>query len=249
MRTRVRVLGANIDAVSWVEVTSRILRWARRRQSRYVCACNVHSVVTASRDVQLAGAIEGADLVTPDGMPVAWFLRRCGIRDQRRIGGPDLMIRLCELAAHSGIAIYLYGSTPETISALSKNLLSEYPNLIIAGSYSPPFRAQTEQEIADVVTTINSSEAGIVFVGLGCPKQELWMQQQREKIHAVMIGVGAAFDYHAGTLMRAPRWLQNIGLEWAFRLAVEPRRLWRRYLVTNAIFLARITMHLIRAKI
>ena len=248
MRQRVDVLGSKIDVVSWVDAIDRIMSWATRRESKYVCACNVHVVVTAKRDVHLAQAIEHADLATPDGMPIAWRLRRAGFRDQKRINGPDLMLQLCRRAGQDGIPIFLFGSATTTLAALRTKLLARCPNLRIAGTYSPPFRKFSEAEDAEIAAMINASGAGIVFVGLGCPKQELWMEQEHGKIEAVMIGVGAAFDYHAGTLTRAPGWMRNSGLEWLFRLAAEPRRLWRRYLVTNSVFIAAMTAQMIRAK-
>lgn len=234
--TSARVLGARIHALGWVTVLDTIATWARRHESRYVCICNVHSVVTASRDAAFAAAIEQADLATPDGAPVAWMLRRLGFRDQRRISGPDLMAKYCEHAAARGESIYLYGGSEQTLAELQAALKIEHPRLNIAGATSPPFRALSELEDAAVVESINSSGAGVVWVGLGCPKQELWMVAHRGRIRAVMIGVGAAFDYLAGTVSRAPPWMQRSGLEWLHRLSSEPRRLWRRYLITNSLF-------------
>ena len=248
MRQRIDVLGSKIDVVSWAEAIDRVMSWAKRRESKYICACNVHVVVTAKRDVHLAKAIDHCDLATPDGMPIAWSIRRAGFRHQQRINGPDLMLQSCLRAGQDGVPIFLFGSAETTLAALRTKLLALSPNLRIAGIYSPPYRKFSDAEDAEIATTINASGAGIVFVGLGCPKQELWMEQQRGTIKAVMIGVGAAFDYHAGTLKRAPGWMQSIGLEWLFRLAAEPRRLWRRYLVTNSVFIASMTAQLIRAK-
>ena len=248
MRTRGDVLGSKIDVVSWPDAVAHVIDWAKTRESRYVCACNVHVVVTATSDHRLANAIEGADLATPDGMPIAWSLRRAGFRDQKRISGPDLMLKVCEYAAREGISVFLFGSLDSTLAALKKRLLALFDGLQIVGTHAPPFREPTDAESRDVVASINQSGAGIVFVGLGCPKQELWMARHRGQVDAVMLGVGAAFDYHAGTLQRAPRWMRQAGLEWLFRLAAEPGRLWHRYLVTNTFFLAAITTQLIRAK-
>ncbi len=236
-RIGAQVLGAFIDAGDWTSMLARIDGWAEERCSRYVCICNVHSVVTAFREEQLRAAINGADLATPDGMPVAWLLRKCGYHGQQRINGPDLMWRYCKLAARSGRRIYLYGSTTRTLCRLEQRLLGNFTNLNLVGSYSPPFRTMTPEEDADVVKQINETGAEVVFVGLGCPRQEVWMSMHRGSIQAVMIGVGAAFDYHAGVLKRAPQWIQNAGLEWLFRLMSEPRRLWRRYFGTNIRFL------------
>jgi N-acetylglucosaminyldiphosphoundecaprenol N-acetyl-beta-D-mannosaminyltransferase len=222
--------------LGWDEAVSRIAGWAAQRVSRVVFICNVHSVVTARRDTAFAQALAQADLATPDGAPVAWMLRRLGHAGQARINGPDLMWRCCADAAARGTSVYLYGGTEEVLAKLQQRLLSAFPGLHIAGAASPPFRPLSADEDAAAVAAINASGAGVVWVSLGCPKQELWMHAHRGRVHAVMVGVGAAFDYHAGTTPRAPGWMQQAGLEWLHRLASEPRRLWRRYLVTNTLF-------------
>jgi N-acetylglucosaminyldiphosphoundecaprenol N-acetyl-beta-D-mannosaminyltransferase len=196
-------------------------------------------VVTAKQDAEFRCIVNEADMATPDGMPLVWVLRRMGFQQQERINGPDLMWRLCGQAEQKGLSIFLYGSTPETIEKLTDNLKAAFPRLAVAGDCSPPFRPLSEEENREIVDRINSSDAHVVFVGLGCPKQEFWMAEHRGAIQAVMIGVGAAFDYHAGTVKRAPLWMQRSGLEWLFRLLSEPKRLWKRYLVTNSLFLLR----------
>lgn len=235
-RIRGNVLGAEIDALSWDAATTRLLGWGRARESRYVAICNVHVAVSASRDAGYLSVINAADMATPDGAPVAWMLRRQGFAGQPRISGPDLMWAVCERCAAEGIAIYLYGSTEATLVLLSGRLRTAFPALEMT-TESPPFRALSAEEDAAAVARINASGAGIVFVGLGCPRQERWMAEHRGRIHAVMIGVGAAFDFHAGTLRRAPLWMRQSGLEWLHRLMCEPRRLWKRYLVTNTLFI------------
>jgi N-acetylglucosaminyldiphosphoundecaprenol N-acetyl-beta-D-mannosaminyltransferase len=176
-------------------------------------------------------------MATPDGMPVAWVLRSLGYLGQERINGPDLMDRVCRAAAETRAPVFFYGSTTDTLEKLKGSLKNRFPVLEIAGAYSPPFRALTEKEDAEVVNLINSSGAGIVFVGLGCPKQEIWMAEHKGKINAVMLGVGAAFDFHAGTVKRAPRYMRQAGIEWFHRFLQEPRRLWKRYAVTNTLFI------------
>ena len=232
-----RVLGIQIDAFSWHEAVDRLLGWARARQSRYVAICNVHVVVTASRYEGYRQVIDGADMATPDGAPVAWMLRKQGFAGQPRISGPDLMWALCERCAAEQLPVYFYGSTEATLAALDVRLRAAFPDLLIGGLESPPFRALTADEDAATVARINASGAGFVFVGLGCPKQEIWMAEHRGRVNAVMIGVGAAFDFHAGVITRAPAWMRDNGLEWLHRLASDPRRLWRRYLVTNTLFI------------
>jgi N-acetylglucosaminyldiphosphoundecaprenol N-acetyl-beta-D-mannosaminyltransferase len=230
------VLGAHIDALSWSAALDRLMNRAHARESRYVTICNVHVVVSASRDAAYRDIINGSDMATPDGAPVAWMLRRQGFSGQSRISGPDLMWALCERCASEGVPIYCYGSTETTLGLLQARLAAAFPALEMTLE-SPPFRALTAEEDAAAVARINESGAGIVFVGLGCPKQERWMAAHRGRINAVMIGVGAAFDFHAGTVRRAPAWMRDNGLEWLHRLFSEPGRLWKRYLVTNTLFI------------
>ena len=231
------IFGSPIDVIDWQSAVSRIVGWAAARESRYVCICNAHSVVTATSDSAFAAAVLDADMSTPDGAPVAWLIGKQTGRAQQRINGPDLMWHYLADGARQGGSIFLYGATEETLQILRSRLTAAFPDLQIAGIYSPPFRPLTAEEDAEVVEMINSSGATTVWVSLGCPKQEKWMAEHRGRIRAVMIGVGAAFDYHAGTLKRAPLWMQRNGLEWLHRLASEPARLWKRYLVTNSLFI------------
>jgi len=230
------VFGSPIDVVDWQSSVARIAGWAAARESRYVCICNVHSVVTATQDREFADVIRGADMSTPDGAPVAWLIGKQQKCTQHRINGPDLMWRYLAEGEAQGGPVFLYGGTDETLGILRSRLRREFPALRIAGCYSPPFRPLTQDEDHQVVEMINASGATTVWVSLGCPKQEKWMAAHRGRVRAVMIGVGAAFDYHAGTIKRAPLWMQKNGLEWLHRLASEPGRLWKRYLVTNSLF-------------
>lgn len=248
IRKGASVLGSHIDALEWDEALSTIHDWAENHESKYVAICNVHSVVTAMQESQHKQVINSADMATSDGMPITWMLRKLGFPQQQRINGPDLMWKYCERIEKSGQKVFFYGSTDENLALLKAKLLEAFPTLKIAGMYSPPFRELTEAEDADIVKRLNDSCAGVVFVGLGCPRQELWMQQHRGKIKAVMIGVGAAFNYHAGTIKRAPLWMQNAGLEWLHRLAADPKRLWKRYLVTNTLFIIAATAQLLGLK-
>ena len=236
-RQRCAVNGAHIDVLNWESALHHLHVWASQQQSRYICICNVHSLVTASQKSQFSTVINNADMATPDGAPVAWLMRLMVHADQQRINGPDLMWKYCEQAQYRNESIFFYGSSEQTLALLQDKLLMAFPTLKIAGAISPPFRKLTSEEDAAIIDEINASGAGTVWVSLGCPKQEFWMAEHRGKINAVMIGVGAAFDYHAGTLKRAPLWMQNYGLEWFYRLATEPRRLWKRYLVTNTLFI------------
>ncbi len=246
-RHTLAVIGSPIDVIDWDTALRRIDAWGQAHESRYVCICNVHSVVTASQQPDFARVLREADMATPDGAPVAWMLRRLGAAAQQRINGPDLMLRYCALAERSGTPIYLFGSTEATLARLQSRLLADHPGLRIAGVCAPPFRPATAEECEQQIDAINRSGAGVVFVSLGCPKQEMWMASMRGRVQAVTIGVGAAFDFHAGTVSRAPEWMRRNGLEWLHRLASEPRRLWRRYLYTNSAFIWKASRQLLRS--
>ena len=237
MRQTFSVFGSPIDVVDWPEAISRIADWAARNESRYVCICNAHSVVTATSDAAFAEAVRQADMATPDGAPVAWLIGKQTGQVQQRVNGPDLMWRYLAEGARHGGPVFLYGASEETLQILRIRLEEAFPDLRIAGTCSPPFRSLTAEEDDQMVEMINSSGATTVWVSLGCPKQEKWMADHKGRVRAVMIGVGAAFDYHAGSIRRAPLWMQRNGLEWLHRLVSEPRRLWKRYLVTNSLFL------------
>lgn len=235
-RQGTKVLGTFVDALDWQTVIDRISGWAAQRKSRYICCCNVHSIVTAARDPKFQEALAAADIATADGAPIAWMLRRLGFSNQVRIYGPDLMWKYCAASESQGGSIFLYGNSVHTLGALKNRLREAFPGLAIAGTMSPPYRPLMPEEDMHIVDMINASNASVVFVSLGCPKQELWMADHRGLIHAVMIGVGAAFDFHGGTVKQAPPWIRNSGLEWLFRLGAEPRRLWKRYLIANSFF-------------
>lgn len=246
MRRRIEVLGCAIDAVAWPEALACVLDLGRRKQSGYVCLCNVHSVVTGWRDTAFRAVIAGAALATPDGAPVAWALRRLGAPGQARVNGPDIMWRLCAEAEREGLPIYLFGGQEDTLALLRAELARAFPALRLAGALSPPFRALSDAETEALLAGIAAAEPALVFVALGCPKQEIWMARHHHRVPAPMLGVGAAFDYHAGTLARAPAWMRDNGLEWLHRLASEPGRLWRRYLVTNSLFVLGVAGQLLR---
>ena len=239
------VLGVPIDVIDSATAIQRISQWAQRHESRYVCICNVHSVVTATIEPLFMQALINADMATPDGSPIAWQLRRQGAQGQQRVSGPDLMLEYFDHAASMSQSIYLYGSTQNTLDLLVYQLHQRWPHLVIAGAYSPPFRPLTLEEDEAIIKKINSSGAGTVWVSLGCPKQERWMAMHRGRINAVMLGVGAAFDFHAGKIARAPAWMRNSGLEWLHRLCTDPRRLGRRYLTTNTSFLLALLRQLL----
>ena len=234
---RVDVLGVGISAISLDGAVDEIMRWIHDGERHYVCVTNVHTVMECQHDKELRRIHNASGLTTPDGMPIVWCLRRAGALGVTRVYGPDLMLALSKPLAETGRSVFLYGTTPRTLELLSARLTSQFPGLHIAGSYAPPFRPLTPVEDADVVRLINDSAADVVWVGLGAVKQEYWMATHREALQAnVLIGVGAAFDFHAGVVKQAPLWMQAHGLEWVYRLCREPRRLWRRYLRTNPAF-------------
>jgi N-acetylglucosaminyldiphosphoundecaprenol N-acetyl-beta-D-mannosaminyltransferase len=235
-----------VDATSYPDATTRICSWARAGESRYVCVAAVNNVIESHDHPDFREHMNGADLVTPDGMPLVWGLRLLGIGDATRVYGPHLTGLLCERAADEGIPVGFYGGTPEVLDAMIAKLVSAYPGLDVAYRHSPPFRAPTPAEEEATREEIRRSGARIVFVGLGTPKQERWMASHRGRVNATMVGVGAAFDFLAATKRQAPSWIQRIGMEWLFRLLHEPRRLWRRYLLGNPRFVVLFAAQLAR---
>jgi exopolysaccharide biosynthesis WecB/TagA/CpsF family protein len=241
------VLGVSVSATSCEELLELLLRAASEAVPLTVDHLSVHGLAEAARDPGFATVLNGLDVLAPDGQPVRWALNRLwntGL--ERRVYGPELMLRLCEGAARRGIGVYLYGGRPAVVGRLRERLLERFPSLRIVGCEAPPFRALSEPEDRALVERIEGSGAGLFFIGLGCPKQERFAFEHRERIRAVQLCVGAAFDFHAGVKPMAPRWMQDHGLEWLFRLGSEPRRLLRRYLVNNTSFAARMTGELIR---
>jgi N-acetylglucosaminyldiphosphoundecaprenol N-acetyl-beta-D-mannosaminyltransferase len=221
----------------------RTLEWidsmVSARARGYVCVCNVHTVMASSEDDELRSALTASSINVPDGQPLVWAINSLGHSLAGRVYGPELMSRACARAASSQLRFYLYGGRNQgALVQLALNLRQRYPGVKIVGGYSPPHRALTDEERDAIAEEINRSRADVVWVGIGVPKQEKWMAQMRPILNApVLVGVGAAFDFHAGLVPQAPYWLQEAGLEWAYRLAHEPRRLWRRYLRYNPRFL------------
>lgn len=219
---------------------AEIQRWIELRERHYVCVTGVHGVMESQRDPFLREIHNASGLTTPDGMPMVWAGRIAGAGISR-VYGPDLMLALCERAAARGWSSYFYGGRPGVPERLTARLVERFPGLPIAGIHSPPFGPVTPEEDEGIVQAINAAKPDIVWVGLSTPKQERWMAAHVDRLEApVLIGVGAAFDIHAGTLAQAPVWMQRSGLEWLYRLIREPRRLWRRYLFNNPVFVFRI---------
>jgi len=240
------ILGMRVDATNYNKATNQVIQWTKNNESRYVCIANVHMTMEAYDKPEFQKIVNSADMVTPDGMPLVWTLRRLGIKIDDRVYGPTLMLHVCEAAEKHGIPIGLYGGSSETLEALKKNIKNKYTKIKIVYPYSPPFRSLTPEEDEQVVTDINALGVKILLVGLGCPKQEIWMNNHKDRLKVVMLGVGAAFDFHAGKIKQAPKWMQNIGIEWLFRLIMEPKRLWKRYLKHNPRFVIFIILQLIK---
>ncbi|TKH44089.1 glycosyltransferase [Paenibacillus terrae] len=234
-----RIADADIAALTFQETVHTVEQWAGGRKDSYVCICNTHSIVTAGNQSEFHDALACADLCTPDGMPLVWALKLYGFERQDRVDGPSLMLKLCERAPQTGLSIYFYGSTPDAMDSLKERMEQDYPGIRIAGGFSPPFRELRPDEEEQIVHDINASGAHIIFVSLGCPKQEIWMYRNKDRIRGVMIGVGAAFDYITGKVRRPPLMIQRLGLEWLYRLISEPKRLWKRYAYNNPVYVYR----------
>ena len=206
----------------------------------YICVAATHTVMVCQEDPDFRDAVLGASLTLPDGQPLVWAMNALGHDLEDRVYGPDLMAQYCERSAETGVRMYLYGGRNQgALVQLALNLRRRYPGVKIVGGYSPPFRDLSREESDAVVAEINATKADVVWVGIGAPKQEKWMAAMRDRLDApVLVGVGAAFDFHAGLVPQAPSWMQSAGLEWAYRLMQEPRRLWRRYARYNPRFVA-----------
>jgi N-acetylglucosaminyldiphosphoundecaprenol N-acetyl-beta-D-mannosaminyltransferase len=216
---------------------------AKKRPAAFIVQTNVYSLVSSQENPVYRETLSNADLSVPDGMPLVWLLRLKGARTRNRVYGPDLMLLLCGEAAIRGWRCFLYGGKTGVPEMLRDKLMSRFPSLNIVGTYSPPFRELTDHEDAEICAMINKTKPDILWVGLGAPKQDIWMYEHRTKLDvSVMHGVGAAFDFLTGQVRQAPRWMMNAGLEWLFRLFQEPRRLWKRYTVTNLKFLYYLLM-------
>ena len=234
------VLGVPLAVTDYDETLEWIDTMVAARRRGYVCVCNVHTVMSSHEDPALRAALRDSSLNVPDGQPLVWALNSLGHSLQGRVYGPELMARACARAVDNGQRFYLYGGRNQgALFQLALNLRQRYPGIKIVGGYSPPHRPLTQEEREAIVDEINHSRADVVWAGIGVPKQEKWMAEMRPWLEApVLVGVGAAFDFHAGLVRQAPNWIQDAGLEWAFRLMHEPRRLWRRYLRYNPRFLA-----------
>jgi len=242
---RSNILGVGVSAINIAVAMQVMDQWIEARTPNYVCVTGVHGVMESQSDPALRQIHNKAGLVTPDGMPLVWLSRVMGQHDVDRVYGPDLMLAYCQHSVEKGYRHFLYGSSPAVLAQLESNLRRQFPGIMIVGVISPPFRALTAEEDQATVDEINGAAPDIVWVGLSTPKQELWMAAHVKRLDApVLVGVGAAFDFHAGSKQQAPYWMQRSGLEWLFRLVTEPRRLWRRYLYNNPRFILSVCLQL-----
>ena len=248
-RVKGRLLKIDIDIISWKMALRKLLVMCEDRSSKIICICNVHMLILSENNLILRDTLLNSDMVLPDGAPIAWAMRRLGYYSQLRINGPDFMLHSLSIAEKHHKSVFFYGGTPDNLKKLLHIFSKNYPRLNIVGSISPPFRDLTQDEDESYIHLINESNADIIFVGLGCPKQEIWMHNHRNKINSIMIGVGAAFDFHSGSIKRAPLWIRKYGLEWLHRLSIDPGRLWRRYFFTNSQFLLKVAIPLLFFKI
>lgn len=246
---RANILGVGVSAITLPQAVDTIAGWIARREANYVCVSGVHGVMESQDDDALRRIHNAAGLVTPDGMPLVWLSRRQGFPGVERVYGPDLMLAVCERSAASGWRHFLYGGAPGVAEKLAARLGARFPGLHIVDMYCPPFRPLTTAEDETLVARLRAAQADVVWVGLSTPKQERWMHDHVGRVGApVLVGVGAAFDFHAGLKRQAPRWMQQRGLEWFFRLVTEPRRLWRRYAINNPRFVWSILGQALRLK-
>ncbi|MEM9924944.1 MAG: WecB/TagA/CpsF family glycosyltransferase [Cyanobacteria bacterium P01_D01_bin.50] len=232
-----KVLDFPITALRFKEQIQTILEWASEHKSKTVCVANVHMLMEAHWNPEFASVLKDADMVTPDGMPLVWMMKKLGATSQDRVAGLDILASVCELAQQQDVSLFFVGSQTEILSGMRSKLEKEYPELKIAAMEPLPFRPLTENEDEALINKINESGAGVVFVSLGCPKQEKWMAEHKDKIQAVMIGLGGAFPVYAGLHKRAPRIIRESGFEWLYRWLQEPRRLWSRYTKTIPPFM------------
>jgi N-acetylglucosaminyldiphosphoundecaprenol N-acetyl-beta-D-mannosaminyltransferase len=246
---RVNILGVGINAITMSQALTEISTWVDHHSPHYVAVCTVHTVMECQRSSLVRQAINEAGLATPDGMPLVWLGKWLSRLEVNRVYGPDLMLALCELSVKRGYTHYFYGGAAGVAEQLARRLQQRFPGLNIVGACSPPFRTQMSKEEPELLRQINQARPDIIWVGLGTPKQDLWMATHRPLLSApVLIGIGAAFDFHTGRVPQAPPWMQHNGLEWLFRLWQEPHRLWYRYLVYNPLFILLILAQTLKLK-
>lgn len=241
---KVRVIKMNVNVTSIDDVIAKINYWIADKQGRYVCVSNVHMCMEVFDNESYESVVNGADMTVPDGKPILWALKASGYHESRQVRGQDLTLEIFRDAEKKNYKIGFFGSTKTILDKISEKIIQDFPNLDIVFAFSPPFGTVDAKQEAEYINMINRSGVDVLFIGLGCPKQEIWMYKHKEFLKCTMIGVGAAFDFIAGNKKHAPKWMQNVGLEWLFRLNSEPRRLWKRYLKHNPRFVLYLMLQL-----
>lgn len=239
----VNILGVDIAAINMDWLLDFTNTHVKELSGDYICVANVHTTVTASDDPEYLAVQNGGIMAIPDGGPLSSVGRKRGAENMERTTGPSYMGEILKISTEKGYRHYFYGSTPETLEKLKENLSRDYPGIQIVGMYSPPFRTLTDDEDKEIISTINEANPDFLWIGLGAPKQEKWMAAHQGKVKGLMVGVGAAFDYFAGNIERAPEWMQKANLEWVYRLLQDPKRLFKRYLVTNTKFIWNVVLN------
>ncbi len=245
---RVRVVSLLVNVCNYESAVKRIVEMVRAGNGGYVCMSTVHMIMESYDDSEYGKKVNAADMVVSDGMPLVWMQKLQGVAEADRVRSPALMPLLCGYAAKNNLSVGFYGGKQEVIDEICERAKKDFPNLNIAYACSPPFRPLTVEEDLEITAAINQARPDILFMGLGCPKQENWMAAHKNKLKTIMIGVGASFDFYAGNVKECPEWLQKSGLEWLFRLTQEPRRLWRRYLILNPRFIWLAALQLLGLK-
>lgn len=236
------ILGVNINVTNMEDTVKVITENLDDIKGDYICVSNVHTTVMSYEDECYRDIQNSGFMALPDGKPLSVISKKRGFSKAERVTGPDLMEEIFKISEEKGYSHYFYGSTQETLDNLKEKLNKKYPNIKIVGMYSPPFRKLTEEESKEIEVNINSIKPDFIWVGLGAPKQEIWMSEHKDKVNGLMVGVGAGFDYYAGNISRAPKWMQNMSLEWLYRLMQDPKRLFRRYFFTNLKFIKLVSL-------
>jgi N-acetylglucosaminyldiphosphoundecaprenol N-acetyl-beta-D-mannosaminyltransferase len=244
--TRSRIIVLDVDNISFNHALELVMKWGKERMPSYTCFANVHMSIEAYKSREFSDYVNQATLVAADGKPIAISSKILYGIHQERIAGMDFMPAIIDTCDREGLSVFLFGSTDHILSTLYEKIQLEHPKLVLAGKISPPFRDFSEHEIQGFINQINESKANVVLVGMGCPKQETWMAKNYSYINATLLGVGGAFSVYAGLVKRAPRWMQKFSLEWLYRLLQEPGRMWKRYLVTNTLFIYLVAKQLIQ---
>ncbi len=247
-RKRVNVVGLQVNICNPASAILRVAELIEKAKGGYVCFSTVHMTMESFDNPEYAAKVNAADLIISDGMPIVWMQKLQGEGQAARIRANDLMIMLCAYAEKNDLTVGFYGGKQTVIDAILERAKRNFPKLKIVYAFSPPFRPLTDEEDAAITTEINEKKPDILFMGLGCPKQENWMSAHKDKLTSVMLGVGASFDFFAGNVRESPEWLGKLGLEWLFRLTQEPRRLWKRYLILNPRFMRLATLQLLKSR-